>query len=98
MLSFTVFYYTALQSIVSFWPEGDLHEDVDFIFIFISKQLLKPGLLTQSTCGIFSTGERFIRKFIKNQTPSYTFDSICASCLLRTHKMFFPQGGPSDVC
>ena len=31
MLSYTVFYYTVLQSIVSFWPEGDLHEDIDFI-------------------------------------------------------------------
>lgn len=36
MLSYTMLYYMVLQSIVSFWPEGDLHEDVDFIFSFIS--------------------------------------------------------------
>ena len=36
MLSHTMVYHMVLQSIVSFWPEGDLHEDIDFIFSFIS--------------------------------------------------------------
>lgn len=67
ILHYAKWHYVLLHGVAKYclilarrWPPWGC-----WLYFQLYFQLLKQGLLTKSTCGIFSTGDRFIREFIK---------------------------------